>query len=338
MIGRASNGLPPVGITGIGACIPEGVLTNRDLERIIETSDEWIVERTGIRERRVAAAGQAPSDLGTAAAKEALERAGVTPQEVDLIVCSTAFPDMFFPATGSLIGKSLGAVNAAAYDVLAGCTGFVYALAQGYASVATGLVRHAVVIGTETLSRAMNWKDRSTCILFGDGAGAVVLERVSQPGILGCELGSDGSGGKDLSIPAGGARTPATVDTVEQDLHTLHMNGREVYRFATRVMVTSARRVLEACGYDVADVDLYAPHQANLRIIDHASRSLGIPSERVLVNVDRYGNTSTASIPLVLYEAVADGRLTAGKTVLMTGVGAGLTWGSVLAVWGEEGS
>jgi 3-oxoacyl-[acyl-carrier-protein] synthase-3 len=334
VIARVPSGVE-VGITGIGACIPERVMTNADITKLVDTSDEWIFERTGIRERRIAGADQAPSDLAVPAAREALERAGVLAAEVDLILLATALPDMFFPATASLVGEQLGAVSAAACDLQAGCTGFVYALAQGYASVASGLVRRALVIGAETLSRAMNWNDRTTCILFGDGAAAVVLERVQEGGFLGFELGSDGSGGPDLSIPGGGARHPATRETVEQHLHYLHMNGKEVFRFATRVMVTSAERLLGECGLTVDDVDVYAPHQANRRIIDHAVRHLGIPPEKVLLNVDRFGNTSSASIPLALYEGVEAGTVAPGMTVLMTGVGAGLTWGSSLVVWGN---
>ncbi len=324
-----------MGITGIGACVPERVLTNAELAELVETSDEWIVERTGIRERRIAEPSQAPSDLAVPAAREALSRAGVNAEDLDLIIVGTALPDMFFPATASLVGEQLGAANAAAYDLQAGCTGFVYALSQAYGAIASGLAGRALVVGAETLSRAMNWKDRTTCILFGDGAAAVVLERTAGKGFLGFELGSDGSGGSDLSIPAGGARAPATPETVAQDLHTLQMNGKEIYRFATRIMITSANRLLAECGLAVADVDVYAPHQANLRIIEHATRHLDIPPEKVLLNVDRYGNTSSASIPLALHEAVQAGTLRTGMTVLMTGVGAGLTWGSCLVVWGN---
>ena len=326
-----------VGITGIGAYAPERVLTNADLAKMVETSDEWIVERTGIRQRHVAEPDQATSDVAVPAAREALERAGVNPEEVDLVVVATASPDMLFPASASFVAEEIGAFNAAAYDLLAGCTGFVYALSQGYGAVACGLAKRALVVGSETLSKLMNWRDRTTCVLFGDGAGAVVLERVEDGGFLGFELGSDGSHGFDLCVPAGGSRTPASPATIEQDLHYLQMNGREVYRLATRAMVSSAERLLAECDLTVDDVDVYVPHQANRRIIDHAVRQLGLAPEKVRLNVERYGNTSSASIPICLHEAAATGTLAAGQTVLMTAVGAGFTWGSALVVWGDRG-
>ncbi|MDQ3889646.1 MAG: ketoacyl-ACP synthase III [Actinomycetota bacterium] len=325
----------PVGITGIGASVPDRVLTNEDLERMVETSDEWIVERTGIRERRIAEAGEATSDLAVPAAEEALERASVRAREIDLLIVATASPDMVFPSTSCLVQDRIGAQNAAAYDLLAGCTGFIYALAQAYAAIAAGLADRALVVGAEVLSKLTNWRDRGTCILFGDGAGAAVLERVPEGGFLGFELGADGSGGEDLAVPAGGTRAPATRATVEQDLHFIRMNGREVYRFATRIMVSSAEALLEACGYGVDDVDVYVAHQANKRIIDHAARVLGLPPEKVVVNIDRYGNTSSASIPICLVEAVEGGAITNGTRVFMTGVGAGLTWGSTYMVWSD---
>jgi 3-oxoacyl-[acyl-carrier-protein] synthase III len=324
-----------VGITGVGCYLPDRVLTNDDLSRIVDTSDDWITERTGIKERRVAAPGQAASDLALPAASNALEAARLDPADVELVIVATVTPDMFFPSTGSLLASALGADDAAAYDLSAGCTGFMYALAQAYGALAGGLADNALVVGAETLSKIVNWHDRSTCVLFGDGAGAVVLERVRDGGFLGFELGSDGEGGKDLSVPAGGSRNPSTSQTVEQELHFLRMNGREVYKFATRVLVSSAEKLLEECGLTVDDIDLYIPHQANKRIIDHAARNLGIPTEKIFVNLQKYGNTSSASIPLCLAEAVADGRLALGTRVLMTGMGAGLTWGSAYAVWND---
>ena len=324
-----------IGITGVGAYVPERVLTNADLSELVDTSDEWITERTGIKERHVADPDQAASDLAVPAAREALAAAGLDPADVELVIVATVTPDMFFPSTGSLVAAELGSPDAAAYDLSAGCAGFMYAVAQAYGAVAGGLARNAVVIGAETLSKIMNWHDRSTCVLFGDGAGAVVLERVSDGGFLGFELGSDGEGGKELSVPAGGSRNPATAQTVEQELHFLRMNGREVYKFATRVLVSSAEKLLEECGLTVDDIDLYIPHQANKRIIDHAARNLGIPEEKIFINLQKYGNTSSASIPLCLAEAVAEGRLTKGTRVLMTGMGAGLTWGSAYTIWND---
>ena len=324
-----------IGITGVGSYVPDRVLTNDDLSKMVDTSDEWITERTGIKERHVADPGQAASDLALPATRQALAAARLDPADVDLVVVATVTPDMFFPSTGSLLASALGADDAAAYDLSAGCTGFMYALAQAYGAVAGGLARNAVVVGTETLSKIINWHDRSTCVLFGDGAGAVVVETVRGGGFLGFELGSDGEGGKDLSIPAGGSRNPSTVQTVEQELHFLRMNGREVYKFATRVLVASAEKLLDECGLTVDDVDLYIPHQANKRIIDHAARNLGIPQEKIFINLQRYGNTSSASIPLCLAEAARDGRLREGTRVLMTGMGAGLTWGSAYTIWND---
>jgi 3-oxoacyl-[acyl-carrier-protein] synthase III len=324
-----------IGITGVGSYVPDRILTNDDLSKLVETSDEWITERTGIKERRVADPEQAASDLAVPAARQALAAAGLDPADVELVIVATVTPDMFFPSTGSLVATELGSPDAAAYDLSAGCTGFMYAVAQGYGALAGGLARNAVVIGAETLSKIMNWHDRSTCVLFGDGAGAVVLEHVFDGGFLGFELGSDGEGGKELSVPAGGSRNPATAQTVEQELHFLRMNGREVYKFATRVLVSSAEKLLEECGLTVEDVDLYIPHQANKRIIDHAARNLGIPEEKIFINLQKYGNTSSASIPLCLAEAAAEGRLTKGTRVLMTGMGAGLTWGSAYTIWND---
>jgi 3-oxoacyl-[acyl-carrier-protein] synthase III len=324
-----------IGITGVGSYVPDHVLTNDDLSKLVDTSDEWITERTGIKERRVADPEQAASDLAVPAARQALAAAGLDPADVELVIVATVTPDMFFPSTGSLVAAELESPDAAAYDLSAGCTGFMYAVAQAYGALAGGLARNALVIGAETLSKIMNWHDRSTCVLFGDGAGAVVLERVSDGGFLGFELGSDGEGGKELSVPAGGSRNPPTAQTVEQGLHFLRMNGREVYKFATRVLVLSAEKLLEECGLTVDDVDLYIPHQANKRIIDHAARNLGIPEEKIFINLQKYGNTSSASIPLCLAEAVAEGRLTKGTRVLMTGMGAGLTWGSAYTTWND---
>ena len=334
MIGTANGA---ISITGIGAYAPEHVITNDDLSKMMDTSDEWIVERTGIHERRIAADDQALSDLALPAARDALAQAGVDPETIDLVIVATVTPDMAFPSAGAIIADELGAPDAAAYDLSAGCTGFMYAVAQGYGMVTAGLASHALVVGGDVLSRILDWSDRGTAVLFGDGAGAVVLERVSEGGFLGFELGADGSGGPQLYLPAGGSRSPATAETVAEHKHYVQMNGREVFKFATRVLVTSAEKVLAECGKTIDDVDVYIPHQANVRIIDHAAEKLGIPKEKIVVNVERYGNTSSGSIPLALVDAQAEGRLQEGALVLMTGMGAGLTWGSGLIEWTTNG-
>jgi 3-oxoacyl-[acyl-carrier-protein] synthase III len=320
-------------ITGIGAYVPERVLTNDELARMVDTSDEWIVDRTGIRERRIAAPEQALSDLALPAARAALDQAGVDSAEIDLIIVATVTPDMAFPSTAAILADQLGSGEAGAYDLAAGCTGFMYGLAQAYGMLAGGLAHRALVVGGDVLSKILDWKDRRTCVLFGDGAGAVVLEAVDTGGFLAFELGADGSGGPQLYLPAGGSRAPATAETVANRQHFAKMNGREVFKFATRVLVSSAENVLAQAGRTIDDVDVYVPHQANVRIIDHAVRKLGIREDRVVVNVDRYGNTSSGSIPLALADAQADGRLQKGRLVLMTGMGAGLTWGSALMEW-----
>jgi len=316
-----------VTITGLGAYAPERVITNDELAQMVDTSDEWIIERTGIRERRIAAETQALSDLSMPAIRQALEQAGSDGTDVDLLIVATVTPDMMFPSTSAILADQLGAKDAAAYDLSAGCTGFMYALAQAYGMVASGLSKRALVVGGDVLSRILDWTDRSTVVLFGDGAGAVVLEPSGEAGFLAFELGADGGGGEHLWLPGSGSRKFEDPDRL------VKMNGREVFKFATRVLVSSAEAVLERCGAAVEDVDVYVPHQANVRIIDHATKKLGIPSERVVINVDRYGNTSSGSIPLALADAQADGRLQPGKLVLMTGMGAGLTWGSALMRW-----
>ena len=327
MIGTAHG--VPISITGLGAHVPERVVTNDELATLVDTSDEWIRERTGIRERRIAAPEEALTDIALPAARTALAEAKVDPHDVDLLLCATVTPDMMFPTSSALLADTLGARDAAAYDLLAGCTGFMYAIAQAYGMIAAGLVRRALVVGGDVLSRILDWTDRSTLVLFGDGAGAVVLEQVESGGFLGFELGADGGGGIHLSLPGSGSRK--MEDASRNGF--VHMNGREVFKFATRVLVSSAQELLDACGVEVEDVDVYVPHQANVRIMDHAAKKLDIPRERMVVNVDRYGNTSSGSIPLALADAKADGRLKKGDLVLMTGMGAGLTWGSALMEW-----
>ena len=317
-----------IGITGLGTNVPAMVMTNDDLSRYVDTSDDWIRERTGIRERRIARLEEALSDIALPAAREALAGANADPSEIDLVICATITPDMIFPTTSTVMADALGLRNAAAYDLLAGCTGFMYAITQAYGMLASGLSKKALVVGGDLLSKVLDWEDRSTLVLFGDGAGAVVMEPVTTGGFLGFELGADGSGGMHLCLPGSGSRH------FDDPKSFLKMNGREVFRFATRVMVSSARAVLEECGRTIDEVDVYVPHQANKRIIDYAVGKLGIAPERTIVNVDRFGNTSSASIPLALADARAEGRLSDGALVLMTGMGAGLTWGSALIEWG----
>ncbi len=325
MIGSAAS--VQVGITGLGVNVPDRIVTNDDLARYVDTSDEWIRERTGIRERRMATQEEALTDIARPAVLRALEDANVEAASIDLLICATVTPDMLFPTSSALLSSELGMREAAAFDLLAGCTGFMYAVAQAYGMLASGLSRRAVVVGGDVLSKILDWDDRSTLVVFGDGAGAVVMERVDRGGFLGFELGADGAGGIHLCYPGSGSRhfdDPGSI---------LKMNGREVYKFATRVLVSSAEAVLAHCGRTIDEVDVYVPHQANRRIIEHAVGKLGVPVERTVVNVDRYGNTSSGSIPLALADARTSGLLREGALVLMTGMGAGLTWGSALLEW-----
>ena len=325
MIAR-TNGRP-ISITGLGCHVPERVLDNDELSTIVDTNDAWIVERTGIRERRIAADDEALTDICLPAARRALEMAAADPASIDLLIVATVTPDMAFPSSSALMADTLGMPRAAAYDLSAGCTGFVYAIVQAHAMLSAGLAKRALVVGGDVLSTILDWTDRSTLVLFGDGAGAVVMEPVEQGGFLGFELGADGSGGSSLWLPGSGSRKFA-----DPEKH-VKMNGREVFKFATRVMVSSAEAILAECGRTVDDIDVYVPHQANVRIIDHAVKKLGIPQEKTVVNVEKYGNTSSGSIPLALADAADDGRLEPGKLVLLTGMGAGLTWGSALIEW-----
>jgi 3-oxoacyl-[acyl-carrier-protein] synthase-3 len=320
-----------VALIGIGSHVPERVMSNDEIATMVETSDEWIAQRTGIHERRIAAEPDSSATLGAEAARRALLSAGIAAGELDLIVTATASPDYYFPATASLIGERIGAGEVAGYDLSAACTGFIYALAQAYSQIAAGLAETVLVVGTEVFSRLLDWSDRSTCILFGDGAGAVVLRRDDdRHGLRGFELGADGSGALLLSVAAAGH----AADHDEGPF--VRMNGPEVYKFATRVVVDSSLRSLEAAGLGVEDVDVFVPHQANRRIIDHAARRLGLDEAKVFSNVDRYGNTSAGSIPLCLDEAWRQGRIGPGDIVLMVGFGGGLAWGSCVMEWTKE--
>lgn len=322
------------GIAGIGVYVPERVLTNSDLERLVDTSDEWIRTRSGIRERRIAGPEEATSDMALIAAERALQDAGVSPEEVDLVIVATNTPDMFFPATACLVQDRLKAKNAAAFDLAAGCTGTIYAMAVGSQFIHNGTYKTVLVLGAETLSKVTNWEDRNTCVLFGDAAGAFVLRPAPKGyGLLAIKLGSDGGGGQLLSLPAGGSRMPASRETVEKKLHTLHMNGREIFKFAVRVTGEAAEEVLSAAGLTKDELDFFISHQANIRIIEAAAKRLGLSSDKVVVNVDRYGNTSTASIPLALNDALQDGKIKDSDNIVMVGFGAGLTWGAAALRW-----
>lgn len=327
-----------VGIIGIGSHVPEKVLTNKDLEAIVETSDEWIVDRTGIRERRIADQETATSDLAYKAALKALADAKVSADEIDLVIVATATPDMFFPSTACLVQNRIGATKAAAFDLAAGCSGFAYGLVVGTQFVQNGTYKKVLVIGAETLSKILDWTDRNTCVLFGDGAGAVVLGEVEEGyGILGVELGADGSGGDLLKMPAGGSRMPASAQTVADRLHYVHMSGNDVFKFAVKVMGEAAAKALEHAGLSSEDVDCLIPHQANIRIIQSAAKRLKMPMDKVMVNVDKYGNTSSASIPIALNEAVKSGKVKKNDVVVVVGFGAGLTWASCVLKWcGED--
>lgn len=322
------------GILGLGTYVPEKILTNEELEKMVDTSDQWIVSRTGIRERRLAGPGQATSDLALEAAGRALADAGLEPGEIDLIIVSTNTPDSLFPAAACIVQDRLGAVNAGAFDLLAGCTGFLYGLSVAQGFVVSGMYKKVLVIGAEILSRIVDWEDRNTCVLFGDGAGAAVVGPVSGGyGLIHTRLGADGSGGQHLCVPAGGSRIPASRETVEQRLHYARMNGREVFKFAVRACGDGSLEALAAAGLTVKDVDFLIPHQANIRIIEAAAKRLELPMEKVLVNVDRFGNTSTASIPMALEEAYSQGRIKDGDNILMAAFGAGLTWAVAIMRW-----
>lgn len=321
-------------ITGWGMHVPETVLTNDDIAKMVDTTDEWIRERTGIRERHIATREQTTASIGAEASLKALKSAGIGPRKVDLIIVATSSPEHLFPATASLIQDKIGAVNAGAFDLLAACTGFIYAMDVAVQSIRSGSIETALVIGSETLSRLVNWQDRSTSILFGDGAGAFVIQGRDEPGgILSSVLKSDGSGADLLHIPAGGSYIPASSDSVSNGQHYIQMNGREVFRFATRVMAQVTGEAVEKAGLKIEDIDLIIPHQANYRIIEAAARKMKLPVEKFVVNVDRYGNTSAASIPIATCEALESGQLQPGNKAVFVGFGAGLTWGAMVVEW-----
>jgi 3-oxoacyl-[acyl-carrier-protein] synthase-3 len=321
-------------MTGWGRYVPERILTNADLEKMVDTSDEWIRTRTGIRERHIAAPGETCCTMSLAAARRALEVAQLAPSDVELIIVATSTPDYLVPAVASMVQDQLGAGLAPAFSLQAGCTGWVYALVTASQFIQTGAYRNALVIGTEHLSFGVDWTDRTTCVLFGDGAGAVVLEASDQPtGLMAFDLGSDGSDYDALIFPGFGGVNPASHEVIDQRLHYLQMDGRRVFKFATRVMADSVVKVVSASDLSVDDIDLIIPHQANDRIIEMARRRLRVGPEKMMVNIDRYGNTSAASIPLALVDAIEEGRIKPGDHLVFVGFGAGLTWAAAAFHW-----
>lgn len=321
-------------IVGTGMYVPERIVTNHDLEQLVDTSDEWIVDRTGIRERRISAPHQVSSDLAVLAARRALEMANVGVEEIDQIVLATTTPDRILPSCACTVQAKLGAANAAAFDMYAACTGFIYGLSIARGAIGTGLADTVLVIGVEQLSRIMDMRDRNTCVLFGDGAGAAVLKACpADQGILSVSIHSDGSLGELLEVPAGGGASPASHETVDRREHYIRMKGKELFRVAVRGMEDSLRKALLDSGLGLDDLELVIPHQANLRIIDAMRERVGVPAEKVLVNIDRYGNTSAASIPITLDEVVRSGRLKPGDGVGFVAFGGGITWGASVARW-----
>jgi 3-oxoacyl-[acyl-carrier-protein] synthase-3 len=326
-------------IAGIGAYAPERVLTNHDLEQMVDTSDAWITTRTGIRERRIAADDEATSDLALKAARRALERSGLTPADLDLVLVATATPDMLFPATACLVQHQLGAVGAAAFDLSAACSGFIYGLSVADSFIRSGAYRTILLIGAETMSRVIDWEDRSTCVLFGDGAGAAVLTategdpKAGAPGVIDSRIYSDGSAWDFICQPGGGSRLPPAADMMDRRLQYLRMRGNETFKVAVRNMERAAREVLDAANLKPESLKVVVPHQANIRILNAVGERLGLSDEQLVINLDAYGNTSAASIPLALSEAVEAGRVERGDLVMFLAFGSGLTWGSSLVRW-----
>ena len=324
-------------IAGLGMDVPVRIVTNKDLEAVVDTTDDWIVTRTGIHERRIVADGQSTGDLAVKACQDALRSAGLMVDDIEMIILATCTGDTnMLPATATFVQTALGANHIPAFDISAACSGFVYGLDIAHQFIATGRCRRILVVGAEAMSRVVDWSDRASCVLFGDGAGAAVLERCPPgQGILSTKIASNGAGACLLQIPAGGSREPLTADTVGTDRQFLHMDGKAVYSFAVEIMGEAAMAALDAAGISPSEIDLLVPHQANIRIIKSAADRMGIPLEKVFINVDRYGNTSAASIPIALTEAVRTGRLKEGDLVVTVGFGAGLTWGANVLRWGQ---
>jgi 3-oxoacyl-[acyl-carrier-protein] synthase-3 len=321
-------------VTGWGRYAPAQILTNRDLETMVDTNDEWIVSRTGIRERRVAAAHETTASMGAVAGLRAIRTAGIDPDDIDLILLATLTPDYWMPSTAALVKEAIGNTRAAAMDVSAACSGFVYAFATAQAYVAAGLAKHVLVIGAELLTRFLDYSDRSTCILFGDGAGAVVVSASDEPGgSLGIEMTTEPQGAYMIWLPAGGAKSPPSAETISRGEHYIRMEGNQTYRFATKTMATTALESIRKAGLEASDIELFIPHQANIRIVEAVAKGLGLPMDRMYVNLDRYGNTSAASVPIALAEAVNEGRLQVGDHVTLVAFGAGFTSGAVTLQW-----
>jgi 3-oxoacyl-[acyl-carrier-protein] synthase-3 len=321
-------------ITGVGSYVPEKILTNADLEKMVETSDEWITTRTGIKERRIAAADEFTSDLATKAALRAMEMAGVTAEQIDLIIVASITPDMPFPNTACLVQQKLGARRVPAFDIEAACSGFLYALEVGQNFITARTFETVLIIGAEKLSAITNWKDRNTCVLFGDGAGAAILQnRPDSHGLLTTALGADGARADLLSMPGGGSRCPASAQTVQDGLHFLRMDGKETFKYAVQAMCSAANEVLSRCEIDITKIKRVIPHQANQRIIDAVGERLGAKPEQIFVNLHKYGNTSAASVAIALDEAVRSGTVVRGDLILVVAFGAGLTWGAAIIEW-----
>lgn len=325
------------GILGVGSYVPETIIDNFYFEKIMDTSDEWIKTRTGISERRHASENEATSDLSTKAALKAIECANLTPNDIDLIIVATATPDMIFPSTACLVQENIGAINAAAFDISVACSGFLYGMTIAKQFVDTKMYKNVLVIGAETLSRFLDYSDRTTSILFGDGAGAVVIGNVECGGILSTYLGSDGSGADALNIPAGGSKLPATQKTIDNKLHSIKMAGNSVYKFAVRIMGEASLKALEMANLTTEDIDCLIPHQANTRIIDASAKKLKLDKDKVFVNLDKYGNMSAASVPVAMDEAYRQGKIKKGDNVVLVGFGGGLTWGASVINWSIQG-
>ncbi|MDU7968165.1 MAG: beta-ketoacyl-ACP synthase III [Paeniclostridium sordellii] len=321
------------GIVGVGSYVPKNIISNFDLEKIMDTSDEWIKTRTGIRERRIVDENEATSDLATKAALNAIKDANLTPEDIDLIIVATITPDMIFPSTACLVQANIKATKAACFDLEAACSGFIYGITVAKQFIESNTYKHVLVIGAEALSRILDYEDRSTAILFGDGAGAVVMGPVSEGGVLSTSLGSDGNGKDYLNIPAGGSKTPASEDSIKNRLHFIKMAGNDVFKFAVRIMQDASVECIESANLEIQDIDYLIPHQANIRIIGASAKRLKLSMDKVYVNLDKYGNMSAASIPVALDEAYREGKIKKGDNIVLVGFGGGLTWGASVVRW-----